>query len=191
MRAPTPFEREIGITIRAIFGINTKVVRFGDDKQENDVFIVSGIDRPVKGVSSQSSIGLTHKVKNSLPQDIKIEIVAASATETPNIDNLVASCVFESIKNELKLVYGACIPNIIEQYKISNTMKHATFVSPFLWEDLNTVEVDGEKIYFLMLLPISDAEKVYLEEKGIEALENLFHENQIDIFNINPPSVLS
>ncbi len=41
------------------------------------------------------------------------------------------------------------------------------------------------------MLPISDAEKAYLEINGIDALETLLNDRQIDLFDINRPSVLS
>jgi len=40
MYSPTPFERKLGKTIRSKFGAKAKVVRFADDEEAQEVFIV-------------------------------------------------------------------------------------------------------------------------------------------------------
>lgn len=191
MSTPTPFERELGKTIRSRLGTGTKVVRFADDEEVNEVFIVSGNDCPVGGVISYGSVGLSRKFQHTGAESVKVEIVAACAAVTPYIDNLVASCVFESIKNGTNIRYGSCIADIVAQYRISDTLRHVTFVAPFLWQGLNQLTVDGNEIYCLMMLPVSDAEKRYLEQHGIDALEELFDKMQIDIYDINRASALT
>jgi hypothetical protein len=191
MSTPTPFERDLGKFIRSTFGAETKVVRFADDEELNDVFIVSGSNFPIDGVTSYGSVGLSRNAQNAGETVVKVEIVAACATVTPHIDNLVASCVFDSVRNGSSIVYGACIADIIAQYNISDNLKHVTFVAPFLWQGLDKIIVDGQPVHCLMLLPISDAEKDYLGAHGLDALENLFNEKQIDIYDINRPSVLT
>lgn len=190
MKTPTPFERELGRAIRAVFGSDTKVVRFGDDSGAHDVFIVSGNNSPVDGVTSYGSVGLSRNTQRAGSVDVKVEIVAACASGTPHLDNLVSSCVFDSVKNGTNITYGACIANVIVQYGVSTTLKHVTFVSPFLWQGLDRVIVEGQPVLCLLMLPISDAEKAYLEAEGISALEDMFNQEQIDIYDINRISVL-
>ena len=109
---------------------------------------------------------------------------------TPHIDNVVASCVFESAGNGTNISYGSYIRDIISQYGISRTLSHATFVAPFLWQGLDRLMIGDQPVYCLMMLPVSDAKVDYLECNGIDALERLFDEEQIDIFDINRPSVV-
>lgn len=191
MKTPSPFERELGKAIRSRFGAETKVVRFGDDDGRHDVFIVSGADCPVSGVTSYGTVGLSQKIQPVGPSGAKVELVAACAAQTPHIDNLLASCVFDSVKNGSAIVYASCIADILVQYGVSSTLKHVTFVAPFLWNGLNRLSVDGEEVLFLMMLPISDAERTYLTKHGIDALEALFSKKQIDIYDINRPSAVS
>jgi antitoxin YqcF len=191
MSAPSLFERDLGRAIRAEFGSETKVVRFGDDDAVNDCFIVSGADFPVKGVTSYCSVGLSRHSQRAGATNVKVEILAACASITPHVDNLLASCVFDSVKNGSSIIYGARIPDIVSQYGISGSLRHLTFVAPFLWPELNRLEVEGQAIHCLMMLLISDSELAYLESHGIEALEALFDEHQIDIFDINRQPVIS
>lgn len=190
MSTPPPFERDLGRAIRAAFGAETKVVRFGDDNGIDDCFIVSGANCPVEGVTSYGSVGLCRTTQRAGTADVKVEIVAACASGTPHIDNLVASCVFESVKNGANIVYGAHISDIIVQYGVTRTLRHVTFVAPFLWRGLNKLDVNGQAVLCLLMLPISDAEKNYLESHGIDALEAIFNDQQIDIYDINRASVV-
>lgn len=189
MSAPSAFERDLGRAIRSEFGAATQVVRFGDDGGANDCFIVTGTDCPISGVSSYGSVGLSRKAQKVGTTDVRVEILAACASITPHIDNLLASCVFDSVKNGSNIIYGACIPDIVSQYGISRTLKHVTFVAPFLWQGMNRLTVDGQAVHCLLMLPISDSEKNFLQGHGIEALENLFNEKQIDVYDINRPSI--
>lgn len=190
MMTPTTFEKDLGRLIRSRFGENTKVVRFGDDQEEQCTFIVSGVDCPERGVTSYGSVGLYKAPQRVGGSQILVEIVAACASATANIDNLLASCVFDAIKNRSQVIYGSFIENIALQYGISSTLNHVAFVSPFLWDDLDKLEVEGRSVYLLLMLPISDAELSFLKGNGIDALEKRFSENQIDIFDINRPSVV-
>jgi antitoxin YqcF len=191
MTTPSAFERDLGRTLRSRFGTDTKVVRFGDDDGINDCFVVSGVDCPIQGVTSYGSVGLSRTAQRVGTTDLKVEVLAACASRTPHIDNLVASCVFESAKNGTGIIYGAQIPGIVTQYGISRTLQHVTFVAPFLWDDLGRLEVAGQTIQCLLMLPISDAEQDFLNSNGIDALEAVLSEAQIDIYDIDRPSAIS
>lgn len=187
---PSPFERDLGRAIRSHFGEETKVVRFGDDVEVDDCFIVSGLNWPIKGVTSYGSVGLSRATQRSGTASVKVEILAACASSTPHIDNLVASCVFDSAKNGTNVVYGTLIPNVVDQYEISHTLQHVTFVSPFLWKGMSSIKINEENIHFLLMLPISNSERIYLENNGIDGLEAIFDEVNIDVYDINRPSAL-
>ncbi|MCX5577238.1 suppressor of fused domain protein [Kaistia terrae] len=191
MRTPSLFERSLGKTIRAAFGVETKVFRFGDDDGVVDCAIVSGRNFPVEGVTSYGSVGLSQTVQQAGDVEVKVEVVTACASDTPHVDSLLSSCVFDCFKNRTNISYGSLIPDIIDQYGISRTLRHVTFVAPFLWPALDKIEVEGQVIYCLLMVPISDGEKAYLESNGIDALEALFDNAQIDIFDINRASVVS
>ena len=190
MKTPTAYEVELGKFVRAKFGQSTKIVRFADDDEKNDVYIATGHDHPIDGVTSYGSIGLSNHEQSSGSTPVRVEIVAACASSTSSIDNLVASCVFDSFKNSSNISYGGCISDVVSQYGISNTLKHVTFVAPFLWDDFDRITLGDRIVHCLLMLPISDAERDYLTNRGIDALERIFDEKQIDIYDINRRSAL-
>jgi hypothetical protein len=56
-------------------------------------------------------------------------------------------------------------------------------------DDLTTLELEGKTVAWLLGVPISDGERSFAEENGGDALEALFEEHQIDIFDLTRPSV--
>jgi hypothetical protein len=58
---------------------------------------------------------------------------------------------------------------------------HGLFSLPYLdGEDLEIYKINGRQISFLWLLPITEAERDYKIEMGLDALETLFEDKQIN-----------
>jgi competence protein ComGC len=55
---------------------------------------------------------------------------------------------------------------------------------------LKTQEFPTKKVAWLLAVPISDKEKDFLTENGSDALESLFEEKQIDIFELDRKSIV-
>jgi antitoxin YqcF len=185
MRDPTESERLLGRHIRATFGGTTRVVGYGDDDGRQDVFLVSAEDIPTRGVTSYGTVGLFNTPQPFQDKRVFVEILGACASATRPFANLIGSCVFESRKNGTPVVHGGVMPGILDQYEMSNTLRHVTFVSPFLWDGFKPFPLEEKEIHWLLALPISDGERGFLGANGIDALEALFEERQIDLFDIN------
>ena len=70
-------------------------------------------------------------------------------------------------------------------------MKHVFFTSPFLWENkLESLKLETKTVNWLLGIPISDAELDYRNENGVDALERLFEEKGIDVFDLERISVV-
>ncbi|MFM5955399.1 MAG: suppressor of fused domain protein [Novosphingobium sp.] len=183
-REPTETEKLIGRYVRSMLGDVTQVHRYADDDEANDLFLASGSDWPVKGVTSFGTIGLSRYPVQIGSGTVNLELLGACATATKKFANVVASCALEKIKNGTTIVHGSTLRNIVTQYAISTTMNHIFFTSPFLWEGFGPQIFAGTEIHWLMAIPISDSELIYLERFGPDALEARFESEQIDVFNI-------
>ncbi len=188
MRQPDSFELATGRYIRARLGAATRVVRYGDDHGEHDLFLVSGLDHPNSGISSYGTVGLSKRPQRLGENTVNVELIGACATATPHFDNVMASCVFEHVRNGTPIVYGSAIEGVLDQYSISASLRHVTFVAPFLFEDFGPATIEGVKINWLLAVPIADAELALLREKGIDALEDRFEKAQIDLYDIDRKS---
>lgn len=75
-------------------------------------------------------------------------------------------------------------------YFPDSQMKHVLFVTPFLWEDIKTLEFPDKKVAWLLAVPISENEYLFAQEKGTEMLEKLFEQKKIQVFDIERKSIL-
>ena len=79
MRDPTDYELGVGRAIISVFGVEKRVVQFGDDGGGNDLFVISAPDCPVDGVTSYGTVGLSHVLQKAGSTDVRVEVVGACA----------------------------------------------------------------------------------------------------------------
>ncbi len=182
---PSEAELRIGRYVRNQFGNNTSVVRYGDDTREFSVFLVSGRDWPVEGVTSYCTTGVALHPVQAGNQQVSIEILGACASAVQGFDRVISSCSFERIKNGTQLALGSVVPDLISQYELSPSMKHVLLVRPFLWPRFEKATTLGDRtVHWLQAVPISDNELAYHSQFGFDALEGIFVGKQIDVFDI-------
>jgi hypothetical protein len=65
------------------------------------------------------------------------------------------------------------------------------FLPPFLWEDkLTSLKLASKTVHFLLCVPITEAELAFKIRNGTSALEKLFEEQEINIFDLDRKSVV-
>lgn len=178
----------------AAFGVDRPpVFKYLHDNSQSYVSILFAPDRPSKGVTAYSTIGVSeHSIGVSVENvPLRVEFVGACASKFEKFPNILATCAFYVINSKFKCKPGVVYRDVIPMYVASSDMKHILFVSPFLWEGkLRTLDLPDKKVAWLLVIPISEAERQYAAEKGEGALETLFEEHQIDIFDLNRSSIL-
>ena len=185
--------KTVAKTAAAAFGGKPRVTRFWDDDHRNSVYILSCEDGPQRGVTAYSTVGLSDwpLYYGDEEYHTRLEMVGACGSSFERYDNAVATAAFNVINSGWFYYPGAICPDVLSLYVPSTTMKHFLFVPPFLWEDeLPTMELEHRKIAWLLALPISDEEQSFAESNGSDELEELFQEHQIDIFDLERPSVV-
>ena len=120
---------------------------------------------------------------------IRIEILGACNNEQIEFPNILSTAAFEII-DRAECNYGLILPRLIELYYPNINMKHICLISPFLWDELKTIELPDIKVAWLLMVPISDEEMNYALKYGVDELESLFEEANIDIFDLNRLSVI-
>lgn len=174
-----------------IGGEKPKVTKFWDYKDEKNIDILCCQDRPFEGVSTYATIGLTDVNIGLFSDDkrLSIEIIGACDAREIEFPNILASVAFEIDENQ-EGGYGYIISDVIKQYMSESELEHIYLTSPLLWEGFDTVEFEDRKVAWLLMIPISEKEKEYAIEYGIDALEEKFEEFDIDIFNLKRKSIL-
>jgi antitoxin YqcF len=174
------------------FGGKPSVSKYWDDRNVSNIDILSVVNRPFDSVSSYSTIGLSdHSIELSVDEaPLRIEIVGVSSTVYEQYPNILASCAFCIVNSKFSVFHGKVFRDIIKMYYPNSEMKHVLFVSPFLWKDLKTLEFPNKKVAWLLAVPISENEYLFALEKGTDSLEELFEQEEIDIFNLERESIL-
>ena len=177
--------------LRSILGGVPSVSKFWDEENRSSVDILSVRDRPVAGVSTYATLGLSDSSIGLSSDDVPlgVELLLALRTELGEGPNILSTCAFAVINSKLKARPGSVFPRVVELYRPEIDAKHAFLVPPFLW-DLRTQEFPAKKVAWLLVVPISDREKDFVAQNGSDALENRFEEKQIDIFDLNRKSVV-
>ncbi|MFB1051817.1 suppressor of fused domain protein [Paraliobacillus sp. JSM ZJ581] len=188
----TKANKIIARTALEAFGGKPSVSKYWDENNVSDIDILSTIDRPYEGVTSYSTIGLSdYSIGYSVDEKpLRVEIVGAGATMFELFPNVLSTCVFNIINTKLPIAHGEIFKGAVRMYYPDSEMEHVLFTSPFLWEKLISLDFIDKKVTWLLAVPISAKELLFAEREGTEALEDLFEEKDINIFDISRNSVL-
>lgn len=121
---------------------------------------------------------------------IRFEIVGASYKNYEMFPNILVSAAFYCINKPWFCSPGSILLNAIADYYPELKMKHLYFMSPFLWENLETVYLETKTVAWVMAIPISEEENQYEMENGSDALEDLFERKGIDFYDLNRESAI-
>jgi antitoxin YqcF len=188
----TKANKIIARTALEAFGGKPSVSKYWDENNVSNVDILSSIDRPYEGVTSYSTIGLSdYSIGYSIDEKpLRVEIVGASATVFELFPNVLSTCAFNIINTKSPITHGEIFKGTVRMYYPDSEMEHVLFTSPFLWEKLISLNFIDKKVTWLLAVPISTKELLFAEREGTEALEDLFEEKDIDIFDISRNTVI-
>ena len=179
--------------LNEVIGFTPKVVAYYDINKTSKIDLYIGDDRPDFGISTYSTIGLSEysiDVTGKNGKDIRVEFIAICNSDVVEFPNILASCAFNIINSKYSCKPGTVYSNIISDYYDNVEMEHIYFTSPFLWENLKSLEIDNKTVTWLMAMPISNSEFEFLLANGSDALEDLLEKSSVDVFNMNRKSIL-
>lgn len=179
--------------LRDVIGMKANVKKYYDKNENKSVYIMTINDVLEDGINFYSTIGTSdyslNKYVEGLP--LRVELMFTAEAVEAKVPNMLASCAFCIMNSNYKCYPGAIFHNIISSYIKDTDMKHVMFVEPFFWDDkLKNLKFEEKIVTWLLAIPISEAECIYMEENGLDALEELFEDYDIDVFDLNRKSIL-
>lgn len=187
---------ELAKYITSIIGLNRSVRRYWDDEKESYLDIFSCDDPIDSNVKLYGTIGISDysnkiEMKDDSVKNIPIEFLISGYKKFEKISNIISTCGFYLSKNGWNCQLGSVYKNMVEMYYPNLEMKHVLFLMPFLWENkLEPLKLHNKTVRWLLAIPISESELIYRNENGLTALENIFEEKEVDIFNLERKSVV-
>ncbi|UYZ64890.1 suppressor of fused domain protein [Hymenobacter weizhouensis] len=191
--AVTQENKIIAKTLATAFGVKPTVRKYWDDNRELSVDVLTCANPVDPAWVNYGTIGLSD---HPLMQDgkefpVRVEITGAAYEQFVDFPNILSTAAFYTMRNNWFCSPGAVLRNGVEMYLSNSDMKHLLFTAPSLWEDnLTTLPLDTKKVAWLMAVPISEAERVYKEANGTEALEDLLEKHQVDVLDLKRKSVV-
>jgi antitoxin YqcF len=191
-RIPTADEKIVAKHLAMIVGGKPVVYDLFHDSLDLSLGILMSADQPAEGVTSYGTIGLLNTPmswgKEEYPT--RLELVGACRSEEKLFPNILGSAAFNIMRSKKLCSPGTVMPGYVAEYLPDCVLPHLYFTEPFVWPDLDTIEVGSKKVSWLLAIPISETERVYIEKNGDDKFEDLLEKNGVNIFELRRPSVL-
>jgi antitoxin YqcF len=167
------------------------VFKYWDENNISSVDILSCEDKKIEGILYYTTLGLSDYSSGYEENRIPLRVELVGASDFDCFPNILATCAFNIINSKFDCSFGTIFKDVVKMYLPDSPMKHILFLSPFPWEDkLKTINFEKKQVAWLMAIPISEEEKNYSDKNGLKALEELFDENQINVFDLERASII-
>ncbi|SDE87347.1 Suppressor of fused protein (SUFU) [Mucilaginibacter pineti] len=188
---PSADNIKLGRFVAGALGFEPKIFPYYDEKEENQLDILSVTDPIDNSVNIYSTIGLSDHPNMIGSTNIPVELLLATYKIYNQASNVLSTCGFYIAKDKFECRPGAVFMKIMQFYYQNTEMKHIYFTAPFLWQDkLDQLKLDNKEVHFLLCIPISDKELEFKLKNGDDALESLLQQHEIDFYNFDRKSVL-
>ena len=173
-----------------IFGGKPQVNRYWNEPETMGIDILQCRNVPHETLLSCGTIGLanTDIGLTSGGKKLRVEAIGVCDIGEEIMPNIIATLAF-TIMQRKKCYPGLIIKNIVKEY-IDADMKHILLNDPFMWDNARSFSVGDIKVAWLMAIPVSDAEMAYADKHGVEALEDLLEEKDVDVADLWRKSVI-
>lgn len=173
---------------RFIGGTPAVYAYYTEDKLKS-IDIMTSKDTQFTDVDVHSTIGLSEiDINKSLSgKRVGVELIAVGDKGKETICNILASVAFE-IMDEHDCYFGKVFSDAISKYDNGLAMKHAILLSPAFWNQYKQMSSEDMIVTWLLLVPLSDMEKEYVEKFGVDEFEELLAKQDVDITDINRKS---
>lgn len=171
-------------------GVKPYVFRYWDERNIKKVDLLQCENSPSEGLISYGTLGLSETDVGLVSdgKDLRVELVGISNQEI--FPNILTTAAFE-IMDHQTIEYGYVMNNIISYYVKDTTTPHLFFISPAMWDkELEELEDPQKYVSFLLAVPITEKERLFLKKNGVEELENKLDEAQADICDLHRNSVV-
>ncbi len=168
------------------FGALPSIWRFACEQEGISIDVGGCADRPVAGVLSYTTIGLSdYDVSTATPPAARVELAAACASDRPLFPNILAAAAMLLIRRQSAVKPGDAVRDVIAEFYPRAAVSHLYLARPFLWNGrLNVLEGETKTVSWLLAVPVTSGELLCLETQGDAVLEQLFQQRRTDMFSL-------
>lgn len=172
---------------RDFIGGNATVNAYHNKSNTKQIEIMTSTDTMYKQVDIHSTIGLSNTELGLCTdgRSLRVELISVGDKGDEITAKIMASIALEVMDKGLQsCYYGRIYSGIIHQYDNTHDMKHVILLAPNgYWDKYRLLEFEHENIVvvWLLLVPISDAEKAFIDTNGVPAFEELLSRQTTDV----------
>lgn len=187
----TPDNLAVLAYLESEIGETDDIAAYYDENNSASIDIAWVPDSPEDGLNTFFTLALSDAdIDLSVDgKDLGVEIVFGARKEFNQAANIVSTCALNVINDDFDIEPDTIFLNVVAMYYPQSVMKHVLFVDPFTWE-LKSQNYAQKVVAFLQAIPISNAEKDLVDTKGANALHEILEQQQVDVFDLNRPSVV-
>lgn len=184
--------KTIAKTVAAIFGGSPRVIEYLDADEAAKIAILESADEPWPGFTSYCTIGLSDvPVPRQVDPPLGVELIGVAASDLAAFGEVLSTAAFFWINDGWEPEPGACFREVVRMHMPDTGLPHLLLVEPSLWDQEFASRVVGAKtVAWLMAVPVSEAEANFAEENGLDALETLFEQREVDVTDLQRDSVV-
>ena len=174
--------RDIYRYTRQFVGGDASVFAYYNSNKSKSIDIMTSTNTMFTKVDVYSTIGLseTDIGLKAGGRNLGVELIGVGDKGDEITANIVATVAFD-IMDEKDCFWGKVFPNVVSEYDITYDSKHVVLLTPVFWQDYQQFEDDEKVVAWLLVVPISDAEKSFIEKRGINAFEDILARQGTDI----------
>ncbi len=168
------------------FGAPPSVWQFNCDAEGLSIDIGGCADRPVPGVVSYTTIGLSdYEQSTGTEGTVRVELAAACASDRPLFPNILAAAAMVLIRRQAAVSPGDAVRDVIAEFYPHATVSHLYLARPFLWGDrLQLLQCEAKSVSWLLAVPVTSGELLHLETQGNAKLEQLYRQRRPDMYSL-------
>jgi len=181
--------------ITKIAGINPSVRRYWDENNEHFIDIFTCTDPEDSRLHYYGTVGLSDypnriEMKDGTEKNMPVELLIAGYKKYAQVPAILSTCALYVLKDKWSCQPGDVFRHMVDFY-YKKRMQHTLFTEPFFWgNEPQPLELDTKTVHWLLAVPISESELQYNLSNGFNALEDLFEQKGVNIFNLDRRPVL-
>ncbi len=180
-----PHNKEVARYALSFIGGDPKVARFYNEDESKAIAILTCTDSDLDDLTALSTIGLNDidVGQTFAGSPLRVELMTAGLAPEDTLGRILATTAFD-VMDAGYCRYGAVARNVLSTNDIDSPLDHMLLLSPIFWSRYEALALPDRTIAWLYALPISEGERAFIEESGIEAFEAPLERSHADIFDL-------
>lgn len=159
-----------------------EVFEYHNDDKSASIDIMFCTDENNSEMVTLSTIGLCNV---DIGQEVdgkalRVELIILGDRNEAICAKILATAAF-NVQQEQYCNFGFVIEDVVSFYIADANVKHLALIHPFFWDGYKYLELDDTIVAWLLALPITEEEKIYIDKNGIEKFNELLAKSQADL----------